>query len=134
MTPTPTDIFADLERLRLTSTPVSISTISPPTGQYAFQKQKAKKLVGGFLRPIPLPWLTAASKLRGKSPLSVALALWFEAGRRKSMEVTLTTAILERFSVNRKAKYRALASLEKAGLVSVYRQPRRNPVVTILDI
>jgi DNA-binding transcriptional ArsR family regulator len=46
--------------------------------------------------------------------------------------VRLTTAILKRFSVNRKAKYRALKGLEDAGLVRVRREPRRNPVVTIL--
>ena len=57
----------------------------------------------------------------------------FEAGRRRSKVVTLTTAILNRFHVDRKAKYRALRALEVAGLISVSRQPRKNPVVTILD-
>jgi DNA-binding transcriptional ArsR family regulator len=99
------------------------------------QKPKAKKITGEFLKgPIPLPWLTAVTKLSGKAPLAVAVAIWFEAGRRKSNEVKLTTAILRRFNVNRKAKYSALKSLEKAGLVRVRREPRRNPVVTILDV
>lgn len=134
MTSMPSDIFSDLERLRLPFVPVNTSTVGTPTSQGVFQKPKAKKIAGGFLKgPIPLPWLSAATRLPGKSPLSVALAIWFEAGRRKSMEVTLTTAILQRFSVNRKAKYRALSSLENAGLVRVYREPRRNPVVTILE-
>src|SRR5262249_29957289 len=75
-----------------------------------------------------------AAMLPGKAPLAVGLALWFEVGRRKSREVKLTSAILERFGVNRKAKYRALESLEKAGLVRVRREPRRKPVVTILDL
>jgi hypothetical protein len=44
----------------------------------------------------------------------------------------LTTAILDRFCVNRKAKYWALAALEQAGLIAVPRQLRKNPVVTIL--
>ncbi|NBO91183.1 MAG: hypothetical protein EBV06_02525 [Planctomycetia bacterium] len=46
----------------------------------------------------------------------------------------LTTAILKRFGVNRKAKYRALASLEDAGLIRVHRELRKNPVVTILEL
>jgi hypothetical protein len=84
--------------------------------------------------PVPLAWLTAASKLPGKSPLTVGLALWFEAGRRRSMTVTLTSAILARFGVSdRKSKYRGLSSLEQSGLIEVVRVPRRNPVVTILD-
>jgi hypothetical protein len=79
-----------------------------------------------------LNWLSTATKLAGKAPLAVALALWFEAGRRKSKEVILTTAILARFGVGRKAKYRGLRDLEEAGLVAVQRILRRNPVVTIL--
>lgn len=41
--------------------------------------------------------------------------------------------VIERFGIDRKAKYRGLSALEKAGLVRVHRQPRQNPVVTILD-
>lgn len=125
-----TDIFADPDRLRVRPgfVPVAVpltATNKPP---------KPGKIKGEFLKgPIPLPWLSAAAKLRGKAPLAVALALWFEAGRRRSNEVRLTTAIINRFSVSQKAKYTALAALENAGLVRVHRQPRKNPVVTIID-
>jgi hypothetical protein len=126
-----TDIFADLDRLRLTPA----ASTAPAAGKPVNVKPKAKKITGEFLKgPIPLPWLTAVTRLSGKAPLAVALAVWFEAGRRKSNEVKLTSAVLRRFSVNRKAKYTALKSLERAGLVRVRREPRRNPVVTILDI
>jgi hypothetical protein len=129
-----TDIFADLDRLRFTPAPVPQSVVRAVDVKPS-PKPKAKKITGEFLKgPIPLAWLTAVTKLSGKAPLAVALAVWFEAGRRKSNEVKLTTAILRRFSVNRKAKYTALRSLEKAGLVRVRREPRRNPVVTILDV
>jgi hypothetical protein len=39
----------------------------------------------------------------------------------------------QRFGLNRNAKYRALRSLENAGLVDVERKLGRSPVVTILD-
>jgi len=88
--------------------------------------------VGEFLKgPIPLGWLSEAAKL-SKSSLAVSLALWFHSGRRKSYTVVLTTKICERFSINRKAKYRALKDLEKVGLISVQRNLRKNPTVTIL--
>jgi hypothetical protein len=58
----------------------------------------------------------------------------FEVGRRRSRAITLTTAILQRFGVNRKAKYRALEHLQEAGLIAVHQKPRRNPVVTILEV
>src|SRR5262249_6125014 len=95
---------------------------------------KASRIKGEFLKgPIPLSWLTPASRLRGKAPLAVAMAIWFESGRRRSLEVRLTSAILRRFSVSRKTKYRALDALSKAGLIRVQREPRRNPVVTIVE-
>ncbi len=135
MSATTTDIFADLDRLRLAPAAFTPTGDHTPAVVKAAAKPKVNKIAGEFLKgPIPLPWLTAVTRLSGKAPLAVALAVWFEAGRRKSNEVKLTTAILRRFSVNRKAKYSALKSLEKAGLVRVRRELRRNPVVTILDV
>jgi hypothetical protein len=120
------DFFADLDRLRLAGS--TIESPAPP------DSPARRRVRGEFLKgPVPLAWLSAASKLPGKVALAVGLALWFEAGRRRSQTVTLTSAILARFGVNRKGKYRGLASLEKAGLIEVVRVPRRNPVVTILD-
>jgi hypothetical protein len=88
---------------------------------------------GEFLRgPIPLAWLSLAARLPGKT-LALALALWFQSGRKNSREVSLSGPILERFSVRRKAMYRGLDALQAAGLVSVAKQPGKNPTVTILD-
>ncbi|MER3448119.1 MAG: hypothetical protein C4291_15430 [Candidatus Dadabacteria bacterium] len=123
------DIFNDLDQCR----------VPDKAGQLIKAKltvmPKARKARTEFLKgPIPLPWLLRVMKIPSKAPLAVALAIWFEAGRRRSNEVKLTTAILNRFNVNRKAKYRALKMLEEAGLIRVYRKPRCNPVVTILEI
>lgn len=130
MNATGNDIFGDLDRLRLQAGP----TARRPDAQAA-RPRHARECGGEFLKgPIPLAWLTAASKLPGRGPLAVALAVWFEAGRRKCDEARLTTAVLLRFNVGRKAKYAALRALEAAGLVAVRREPRKNPVVTILGI
>ena len=127
------DPFDDLDRLRLPAGPggclidTSLKSSSVPL--------KSKRIDGEFLKgPIPLNWLTAASGLPGKAPLSVALAIWFQVGRRQSKTVKLTTETLDRFSVKRKAKYAGLIALEEAGLITVDRELRRNPVVTILDL
>lgn len=127
--------FDDLDRFRLPAGALQVPKEDNDAHFPVRRKQGPGKSPSEFLKgPIPLAWLTAAAKINGKAPLAVALALRFEAGRRKSREVTLTTAILERFDVNRKAKYRALNSLESAGLIRVRRRLRRNPVVTILDL
>jgi hypothetical protein len=125
------DFFANVDRLALAPVgkPVANREALPVT------RGRSQRVQGEFVKgPLPMTWLTTASKLPGKAPLAVGLALWFEAGRRRSMTVTLTTAILARFGVqDRKAKYRGLCALEQAGLIAVVRVPRRNPVVTILD-
>jgi hypothetical protein len=118
------DFFTDIDRLQ----------VAPSPGDGHLEEAPGRpRLTGEFLKgPIPLAWLSPATRLAGKAPLATALAIWFEAGRRRADEVILTTRILDRFGVNRKAKYRALDALEGAGLIAVLRRPRQNPVVRIL--
>jgi hypothetical protein len=86
-----------------------------------------------FLKgPIPLSWLTAASSLPGRS-LHAGIAIWFAAGLTKSRVIPLSNLATSRFGIDRSAKYRALAWLEEAGLISVQRQTGRAPTVVILD-
>ncbi len=86
-----------------------------------------------FLRgPIPLHWITIASHLGGKA-LHVGLAIWFFAGMKRSRIISLNLSQPEKFGFDRFSGSRALAALEKAGLVLVERHPGRKPVVTILD-
>lgn len=87
-----------------------------------------------FLKgPIPLGWLIRAAGLPGKA-LQVALAIWYRAGVERTGSITLTTTLTQTFNVDRYAKRRALAALEKAKLVTVQRTDGRNPQVTILDV
>jgi hypothetical protein len=126
-----TDFFSNVDRLRLSPQEQPPPATSPAA---ATSKLSQRRIKGEFIKgPIPLAWLSSAARLPGKAPLAVGLALWFEAGRRRAKEVILTTAILSRFNVGRKAKYKGLIALEDAGLIRVYRKPRRNPVVTVLD-
>jgi hypothetical protein len=126
------DAFADLDRFRLPGVPTTGQTVTKTAEKTV--SIKPKRIKGEFLKgPIPLSWLTVAAKLSGKAPVAVALALWFQVGRRRSKEVRLTTAVIERFGIDRKAKYRGLSALEQAGLIKVRRELRRNPVVTVVD-
>jgi hypothetical protein len=125
------DAFPDLQQLQFDS-PQTTAFLANLGG--IKNSSRAPKIRGEFLKgPIPLNWLGKAAKLPGKS-LAVALAIMFEVGRRRSNEIKLTTAILDRFNVGRKAKYRALKELEGAKLISVVRTPRRNPLVAVLAV
>ena len=87
-----------------------------------------------FLKgPIPLNWISTAARLPGKS-LHVGIAVWFTASLAKSATVPLSNLASLPFGLDRNAKYRALAWLEEAGLISVERRLGRSPVVTLLEI
>src|SRR5579859_7437185 len=72
-----------------------------------------------FLRgPVPWGWLVRAARLPGKS-LVVGLCLWRLSGAKRNETVMLANAELKPFGIDRAAKSRALAALEKAGLITV---------------
>ncbi len=99
------------------------------------RQEKPPRPKGGehFLKgPIPLSWLTAASRLPGRS-LNVGIAIWYLAGLTGSRTVLLSNVAASRFTLDRNAKYRGLEWLEKVGLVEVTRMPGRAPVVSIRD-
>ena len=95
----------------------------------AFAKHSGSPdLLGG----IPATWLFAAARPPGRS-LQVGIALWYEAGRHESHIVPLGNIAAHAFGLDRNAKYRALAWLERAGLVKVERKLGRSPIVTLLS-
>ena len=126
------DPFDDLDRLRLPIEP-SGKPFETSLKTAAFSP-KSIRIDGEFLKgPIPMDWLSEASRLSGKAPLAVALAIWFQSGRKKNKTVKLTNETLDRLNVKRKAKYAGLAALEEAKLIKVDQKRGKNPVVTILD-
>lgn len=125
------DDLDDLDRFRLVPQPegrCKTQSVEKPS------RAMPSQIKGEFLKgAIPLGWLGLAAKLPGKAHLAVALAVWLQARRRRAREVTLTTAVMMRFGIDRKAKYRGLMAQEGADLVRVQRVPRRNPIVTIIE-
>ena len=99
------------------------------TGEY--QREKPVKPDNRFVR-VPLLWITTAASLPGKAT-EVGLALWYLRFIQKKQAVKLTSAWCATFSITRQQKYRALQTLQEAGLVSIESEDRKNPVVTLLD-
>jgi DNA-binding transcriptional ArsR family regulator len=82
--------------------------------------------------PPHLDWLARAARLPGKF-MHLAVALQLIATEQQNVRVELSNLACESFGLNRNAKYRALFSLEGAGLIIVKRKRGRSPLVTILD-
>jgi hypothetical protein len=92
-----------------------------------------RRRAGRFIPPIPLGWYQRACQLPGKAPV-LASALWYLHRLKRSKSFVVAHSQLNGFGLTRQAKYRALESLEAAGLISVERRPKKSPVVTILDL
>ena len=87
---------------------------------------------GRYLKgPVPWPWIVAAARLPGKA-LIVGLCLWRLAGAKRDRTVILGNLDLEALAVDRSTKSRALAALERAGLITIVRQPGRLPAITLV--
>ena len=87
---------------------------------------------GRYLKgPVPWAWIVAAARLPGKA-IIVGLCLWRLAGAKRDRTVILGNLDLEAFAVDRSTKSRALAALERAGLINIVRQPGRLPTITLV--
>jgi hypothetical protein len=99
-------------------------------------RDKSAWVKGEFLRgPIPLSWLSVVLKMGNLNAVKVAMAILWESGRRGGA-IQLTSASMSRFHAGdaRNVKSRGIKALEGAGLIAVDRQPRKNPIITILEI
>ena len=105
---------------------------SPPLPPIRLPKTKSAKRKGvKFLKgPVPLPWLIAAGELPGKA-LVVGVGLWFLSGLTRSGKIKPTGKLWQSLSISRQAAYRALAALEKQGLIEVRRRQGCAPIVTL---
>jgi DNA-binding transcriptional ArsR family regulator len=115
----------DIESLRLD--PSLVGEVKPIA--------KRRRLKGRFLKgPIPTDWLIKALRVGKGSGLGIGNVLWHLSGLKNGERtVLLTTTECERWGITRQSKGRALGALENAGLVTVERHGKRNPLVTILD-
>jgi hypothetical protein len=90
-----------------------------------------------FIYRLPLSWwFRLCNEVHFGGAFKMALALWYLAGLlKKRTGLPLTTASLMRFNVDRYSKARALDALAAAGLIRIVRrEPRKNPVVDLLDV
>ena len=96
------------------------------------RRRKSKGQDSRFVRgPIPLPWLSRACCLGGKTG-QVAWAIWYARGLNGE-PVALTSTLLATFGVTPKTGRCVLQRLEAAGLVSVERRRGRCPRVSVLS-
>ncbi len=111
--------------------PMGVGTPVPGFREkYGHLGKSVKPKTDKYVR-MDLDWVIRASRLRGCA-LQVGVKLWYLAGITRSLTVRLNLSGLDDQQVPHATASRALASLAKAGLIVVEREPGRAPVVTII--
>jgi hypothetical protein len=81
---------------------------------------------------VPQAWSERLREARHLSTYRVALFLLYRHWWTKGRPVKLSNVAMAAEGVPRREKWRALADLERLGLVAVERRPKKSPVVTVL--
>ena len=94
----------------------------------------SKQAAKFFLHPkIEMLWIEKTAQL-GVPALMVGILLHFRSVWCGKDSVTLPKELLDKFHISRGVKQRALRSLEEAGLISVFQETGRSPVVTLRKV
>jgi hypothetical protein len=102
---------------------------SPETVQRRQQREKKHKLI--FARIPYVLGMKAAANC--PSPLlATLLALWYLRFTRHKNPVEFSNTHLKELGMSRRGKYRALQTLENAGLIRVAYRGKKSPLVTLL--
>ena len=80
---------------------------------------------------VPFAWIEALSGATGQTCL-LALHLLYLHWKGNGEPIKLANAMLEMDGIDRKAKSRGLSELERRGLITVERRPRKSPIVKLL--
>src|SRR5262249_36902637 len=81
---------------------------------------------------VPLWWIGRATKATNTGKALVCVELLYAAWKAKRSTFPLPNGRLAKLGLNRETKRRALYDLERAGLITVERPPRKTPIVTLV--
>jgi len=110
----------DLEKLVYVPASDQIRAVKPP---------KIAKRREHFIR-VPFGWLERLDGASGKV-YALALHLLYLDWKAKGSPVKLANGMLKIDGISHGSKWRALAELERRGLIAVQRRPRKSPLITV---
>jgi hypothetical protein len=118
------DPHADLKRHALT--PEQLLTLGRPVGV----SRKIRKRREQFVM-VPWSWVERLAKARFTATYRVALHILYRHWKGGGESFTLSNGAVAMEGVGRRAKWRALGELERLGLITVERRPRRTPLIAV---
>jgi hypothetical protein len=84
-----------------------------------------------FVR-VPMAWVERLARARRVTTVTLAHYILYEHWKAGARPFRLANATLVHNGISRKRKYTGLRELERLGLVTVARRPRKSPVVTVM--
>jgi hypothetical protein len=115
----------DIENLRL---PDNIVVLE----RRATEPRKLEKRRKHFVQ-VPWTWVEALSGASGQT-WHLAIQLLYLHWKGNGEPITLANGMLEMDGIGRKGKSHALDELERRGLITVERRPRKSPIVKLLRV
>ena len=113
----------DLDEFTLTDEQVRERLASVP--------RKVQKRRQHFVR-VPWTWVEPLADAHHIATYRVALHLLYQHWKTGGQTIALANGSLAMEGVTRRRKWEALGELERLGLITVDRRPRRSPLVTVL--
>jgi hypothetical protein len=114
------DPYADLKQHR----------IQPVLEVRAIVPRKIQRRRQHFTK-FPMAWVERLSGAFGKT-WELAVHLLYLHWKDNGQPIKLANGMLATDGISRHSKYRALADLERRGLITVERRPRRSPIVRLV--
>jgi hypothetical protein len=115
----------DIDKLRL---PANI--LLPE--RRAVEPRKLEKRRKHFVQ-VPWTWIEALSGATGQT-WQLALHLLYLHWKDNGAPIKLANGMLKMDGIDRHAKSRGLSELERRGLITAERQPRKSPIVKLLQV
>jgi hypothetical protein len=90
-----------------------------------------RKKAAPFVK-VPLWWIAQATKATNTGRALVCIELLYASWKAKRPTFPLPNGRLAKLGVKREIKRRALRDLERAGLITIERPPRKTPIITLV--
>jgi hypothetical protein len=119
------DPYADLKRRRLPDGTVLLE-------RRAVVPNKIQRRRHHFIL-VPIRWFEKLAGATGQT-YRVALFLLYLDWRTRGEPIRLSNSLMQIDGVSRQSKWRALAALERRGLIVIERRPSRSPLVRLLNL
>jgi hypothetical protein len=115
------------------SDPLDLNNLryQPGDARWAAVPKKIRRRRQQFVQ-VPWAWIERLAQSQSANTYRVAVTLLYLHWKTNGDAIKLANGMLAIDGVSRYAKYRALAELERFGLITVNRRRKKSPIVTLI--